>query len=378
MTERDFRQRQHFPGTTGNWFDVTLHGIVTIQRTPAILFAVFLFTIAALAARFHWGIALVWWGFFLADWLLLSGLPRLKKSYGPSKPPVLVLAVLRALVAQLPFFIALPAQFLGTILVIYAFWIEPHRILLTRQTLTSPKLKPGSPIKILHLGDLHLERVTARERQLIDLVKTTQPDIILFSGDILNLSYLKDPLAWQDARSIISQWTAPFGVYLVNGSPAVDLPDVFPNLIDDLPVHWLRDERISLTIRDQQIDLIGVTCTHRPFADGPKLDALTGSPSNHFTVLLYHTPDLALIAAQDGIDLQLSGHTHGGQVRLPLVGALFTGSLYGKRFEAGRLKVGNMILYVTRGMGMEGAGAPRVRFLCPPEVILWEISGEAL
>jgi predicted MPP superfamily phosphohydrolase len=62
-------------------------------------------------------------------------------------------------------------------------------------------------------------------------------------------------------------------------------------------------------------------------------------------------------------------------VRLPVFGALFTGSLYGKRFESGRRQVGTMTLYVTRGLGLEGKGAPRVRFLCPPEIILWEIGG---
>jgi predicted MPP superfamily phosphohydrolase len=91
--------------------------------------------------------------------------------------------------------------------------------------------------------------------------------------------------------------------------------------------------------------------------------------------LLYHTPDLAPEAAEAGIDLQLSGHTHGGQVRLPFFGALFAGSLYGKRYEVGRLSEGALTLYVTRGIGMEGKGAPRVRFLSPPEITLWELSG---
>jgi predicted MPP superfamily phosphohydrolase len=88
---------------------------------------------------------------------------------------------------------------------------------------------------------------------------------------------------------------------------------------------------------------------------------------------LYHTPDLAPVAAAQGVDLQLSGHTHGGQVRLPFFGALFTSSLYGKKFEAGRYQVGALTLYVSRGIGLEGKGAPRARFLCPPEMILWEI-----
>jgi predicted MPP superfamily phosphohydrolase len=56
-------------------------------------------------------------------------------------------------------------------------------------------------------------------------------------------------------------------------------------------------------------------------------------------------------------------------------GALFTGSLYGKRLESGRIQLAGLTLYVSRGIGLEGKGAPRVRFLSPPEIILWELSG---
>jgi len=71
----------------------------------------------------------------------------------------------------------------------------------------------------------------------------------------------------------------------------------------------------------------------------------------------------------DGFDLQLSGHTHGGQVRFPVVGALVTGSLYGKQLESGIFRLKEMLLFVTRGIGMEGAAAPRVRVFCPPEIM---------
>ncbi len=73
------------------------------------------------------------------------------------------------------------------------------------------------------------------------------------------------------------------------------------------------------------------------------------------------------------IDLMLAGHTHGGQVRLPLAGAIFTGSLYGRKLQSGEYWFYNTILYITRGIGLEGLGAPRVRFLCPPELIEWTI-----
>ena len=314
-------------------------------------------------------------GFFLLDWLLIALLPRMGKSYGPAKPPVLTLAILRMIFGFLPLPLGWLFQGTGTLLVIVSFWIEPHRLKVTHQTLETDKLPENVHLRILHLGDLHIERITKREKELQRQIDILRPDLILFSGDILNLSYRNDPTAMEQARQVIRQWKAPLGVYLVSGSPAVDLAENLPRQLNGLPVRWLQKDKVSIPLETGAVDLVGITCTHRPFIDGPHLLELVPHPPENFTILLYHTPDLAPIAARAGIDLQLSGHTHGGQVRIPGFGALVTGSLYGKRFEAGRILVDRLTLYVTRGIGMEGAGAPRLRLFCPPEIILWDIKG---
>ncbi len=375
MPRPDFRNRRYFPGTHGNPFDVVLRVARAIQRLPPPVFAAGLAVMALLAARLRWLPAGILFAFFLGDWALLAALPRAHKSFGPAKPPTLLLALLRAPFALLPGPVALAAQAIGTGLVIYGFWIEPNRVQLTRQTLHSPKWTAGArPLRVLHLGDLHVERITDRERQVVALARDTAPDLILFSGDFLNLSNVYDPVAWEAVRAVFRQLSAPLGVYVVSGSPPVDEPDVVPQLLRDLPVRWLQDEQVTLEYHGQTFDLAGVTCSHKPFEDAPRLARLVNHDPQRLKLLLYHSPDLAPDAAELGFDLQLSGHTHGGQVRLPILGALYSGSLYGKRFEAGRRQVGGLTLYVTRGIGMEGQGAPRVRFLCPPEVILWEIS----
>ncbi len=374
IKERDFSHLTKFPGETGNAFDVFLHRVEIVQRIPWPVFALLLLLIAGLVERFNPVSAGILWAFFLVDWGLLAALPRAGKSFGPPQPPALILAVLRSILAFIPAPAMWIVQLVGTAVVIDAFWIEPHRLTLSYQRLTSPKIKTAQPIRLLHLGDLHVERITGREKQLLRMVEELKPDLILFSGDVLNLSYLHDPQAWADARTILSQIHAPHGVYMVVGSPAVDLPEIMPDLLKDLPMKWLRDERVTLDFGEDQLDIIGVNCTHRPHIDRPSLDKLASRPEERFTILLYHSPDLAPAAAQHGIDLQLSGHTHGGQVRLPGLGAIFTGSLYGKAFESGRRQIDQLTLYVTRGIGMEGAAAPRLRFLCPPEIILWEIS----
>jgi predicted MPP superfamily phosphohydrolase len=382
--KKDFRHVRHFPGTDGNPFDVVLNGVDRVEALPAPVFAAALLGLAALAgwAYGDWLRALAVWAFFLGDWALLRGLPRAGRSFGPARPPTLLLALLRMPAALLPLPWMLPAQALGTVLVVYGFWIEPHRVGLTRQSLRTPKLRPGRPLSLLHLGDLHAEiAATERERQTLAHLRAAAPDVIVFSGDFLNLSYLHDERAWEVARGFLREVRAPLGVYAVTGSPAVDRPEVVPQVLEGLAhIQWLRDEAVTLEHAGQAIRLAGLSCTHKPHEDGPRLSALLGEAGADpppLTILIYHTPDLAPEAAEAGVDLQLSGHTHGGQVRLPGYGALYAGSLYGKRYESGRMQEGGLTLYVIRGIGMEGKGAPRVRFLCPPEICLWEISAEA-
>lgn len=376
FTKRNFSHLTRFPGTHGNDFDVILHWADRLEKVPAWLFALLLLALAALGALgdLTWTGAL--WLFLLGDWALLAALPRAGKSFGPAKPPALVLALARLPFALLPQPLAVLAQLLGTALVVYGFWVEPHRLTVTRQSLRSPRLNPNAPpLRLLHLGDLHLERVTQRERDLNRLITELQPDVIAFSGDFLNLSNIHDPVAWAHCRSILKEWRAPLGVYAVTGSPAVDQDDVAPQVLEGMPLRWLRDEKVTLSHSGQTVDIVGLACTHKPFVDRPTLDRVLEGRPPHFTVLLYHSPDLAPEAAEAGVDLQLSGHTHGGQVRLPFFGAFYAGSLYGKQLECGRYDVNGLTLYVSRGLGMEGKGAPRVRFLCPPEIILWELSG---
>ena len=379
MTSRSsFSKRTSFPGTHGGAFDVVLRTADAVERVPAALFALLLWGVSLLAFHGSWLGAILLWGFFLADWALLLGLPWVGKSFGPAKPPTLLLTLLRLPFAFLPGPWLWIFQGLGTLLVIHGFWIEPHSLRVTRQILSSAKLPAGSRLRLLHLADLHLERITGRERQLNRWIRELEPDVILFTGDFLSLSTVYNPKSWADARTILKDWQAPLGVFVTAGSPPVDPPEVLAHLLEGMPhIRCLHGERVSLTRDGLELDIVGLDCSHKPHLDGPKLAELAagGSPTR-FTLLAYHTPDLAPEAAELGVDLMLSGHTHGGQVRLPLVGALYTSSLYGKRFEAGRYTLDNTTLYVSRGMGMEGKGVPRVRFLCPPEIVLWEIGGE--
>lgn len=318
----------------------------------------------------------------LINWALLRRLPAQGRSFGPDQPGALALGAALALVALLLGLIgASPALTLVVVALIsalayYATWIEPFRLTLTRQRLnTSAWQGDGDCLRLLHVSDLHVERTTEREQRLNAMIESLQPDVIVFSGDFVSLSYNQDAQAKTDIRAIIGAWRAPLGVYCVAGTPIVEPMTRVLEFVEGLDhLTLLANRWVTVETRCGALHILGLVTTHDLKTDRAALAGMMrDAPADGVKLLLAHSPDIAPEAAQAGIDLYLCGHTHGGQVRLPLIGALVSSSQLGKRFIMGRYQVGRMTLYTSRGIGMEGLGAPRARLLCPPEVSLWEI-----
>lgn len=319
----------------------------------------------------------------LWDAAVLALQPRMKLAFGPFGPQFLLLQIPRWITAFLAGILArlwAPAPAFGLLagieltaagLLVWGAWVETRQVRVTRLNLPAPAFPPDAPpLRILHISDLHVERMGRREQQVIELARQLQPDIILVTGDYVNLSNVDDSQAHADARRVLAGLAAPLGMYAVLGSPPVDRNSA--GLFLGLDVRLMRDEvRLVDAGGGRRLALIGMDCSHDTVRDGERLRRLCRSlPADAHRVLLYHSPDLAPAAVELGIDLYLCGHTHGGQIRLPLYGAVITSSRLGKRFEMGHYPMGRTHLYVSRGVGLEGLGAPRVRFLCRPEVTL--------
>jgi predicted MPP superfamily phosphohydrolase len=336
-----------------------------------------------------WVVGAGLWAFVLADWGLLAVLPHLGLSYGMVQLPLLVLSLCRCLLALLavpfapfgsfPVLLAVAsAQVLVYVLMAYGTLVEPFRLKVDQVEVTSTKLdNPGKPLRIVQLSDLHVERLTRRERDLLARVAELAPDLIVLTGDFLSTSYSSDPRALDDLRILLAQLHAPGGVYAVWGTPEVDLPHVLRPVLVEEGIIVLEDEAVDVTIHGQQLWLMGLLCRRDLELGGAHLRGLVdGAPSDALTLLLHHTPDLMPQASAMGVDLVLAGHTHGGQWRLPGFGAILTSSHYWKRYEAGHYQEHDTHLYVSRGIGMEGFGAPRARFFCPPEVVAIRLTAQ--
>ena len=204
------------------------------------------------------------------------------------------------------------------------------------------------------------------EEHLLEAVRLTnalKPDAIVLTGDLVNSSWHYI----QPCAEIISQFQAPLGVFAVLGNHDywVGFLNHMLQSVRETGIVLLRNEAVPITRGRSTLYFVGIDDLWLRLANIKR--ALETVPDNACKIALMHEPDFADISAQAEIDLQLSGHSHGGQVRLPGIGPLILPK-YGEKYPMGAYQVGNFTrLYTTRGVGVL---PPGVRFNCPPEITL--------
>lgn len=251
---------------------------------------------------------------------------------------------------------------------IYASRIEPYRVQWREEII------PGGPgggkeIKILIFSDLHLDRFSPRETALLKQTREFAPDLILIPGDLTNLSFVGDPQTLESTRAVLRELGGLAPVFVSRGTPEVEPREWLIQLTAGTTARVIDHEKVEVMVGGIKLRLVGVPCDDDFMAREKSLADLMKGETDAPVILLHHSPDLGESAARLGVSLYAAGHTHGGQICLPVYGPLYTASRFGRKYAAGIYRIGKMTLVVSRGLGLEGAGAPRLRFLCPPEVI---------
>jgi hypothetical protein len=246
----------------------------------------------------------------------------------------------------------------------YAVAIEPHWLQIERVEVTLSRLPAEfTGYRIVQLSDLHLYRYNSPDkiRRAVDLALGLNPDLIVLTGDYV--SSLRDGEAGALEREL-SRLSAPDGVFAVLGNHDWWTDnEMVAAALQRANVILLRNENVAILRGKGVLYLAGVDDIWEHKDNLPQ--ALLGIPVEAGVILLAHEPDFAETAATDRrILLQLSGHTHGGQVRFPGMEA-FAKPRWGRLYTNGLYAVGNMHLYVTRGVGVI---FPPLRFFCRPEV----------
>ena len=216
-------------------------------------------------------------------------------------------------------------------------------------------------LKIVHLSDIHLSLYTSIEevQRVVDLANAQQPDLIALTGDYVTFS---PTYIWPAARAL-GRLRARLGTFAVLGNHdfRVSAEEITRALCAQR-IRVLRDSHYPLRSGRGTLWLVGVDDLWGAFENLPR--ALGPVPAHEPKILLCHNPLAIGRAARLDVDLMLSGHTHGGQVRLPLIRSFYR-SKFGERFVEGWNQLGNTQIYVSRGIGKV---VLPLRLACPPEI----------
>jgi len=250
----------------------------------------------------------------------------------------------------------------------WAFWLEPASFVITKTELKLPQWSTEcSPLKVVLLSDLHVGSPYNGLDNLAKIVaKTneTEPDLILLAGDfviheVMGGSFVRpEPIAQE-----LKKLTAKLGVYAVLGNHdwwysqrkvTAALQQVGIPVLENTAVH-LHDNQCNFWLAGIGDFWMG---QHRPER------ALEGIPEKVPVLAFTHNPDI-FYELPLRIALTFAGHTHGGQVNLPLVGRLIVPSRYGEKFAMGHIREGGGNMFVSTGIG---TSILPVRFRVPPEI----------
>ena len=310
------------------------------------------------------------------DLALLLLLPRLGISFGWPEPPWLLYTAGRSSLALLVGLLPVGGnwelaglalvQLTLTLLSLYGSLVEPFWLEQTRLTWQVRGLT--APLSLLLLSDLHLERPTRREAAVLEAVKQGRPDVIVVAGDLFNLSYVGDPETLQGVRNFLERLSAPAGVFIVRGTREMDPPGLVEAALEGLSIHRLENELVTVKRGKALLHLVGIPAEGKREVREHTLRELL-LQGEHPVAVVHHLPELMIAASDLEADLYLCGHTHGGQICLPLLGPVATGSRLGRRYVRGSHRLGRTQAYISRGIGLEGLGAPRMRFLARPELV---------
>lgn len=251
---------------------------------------------------------------------------------------------------------------------LYATLIEPRRLVVREEELPLPTWR-GPPLRVALLSDLHIGSPhwgVDRTRDLVATVNAKNPDVILLAGDyVIDGVLLGTKVSPEAIADVLGGLSARFGVYAVLGNHDWwnDGARV-RKALEAKGIKVLENEVGTFTHGDGPIAIAGLA---DPMTRSPQpAQTFASAPADALVVAMVHGPDVFPTIDKRPV-VTLAGHTHGGQVRLPLLGRLVVPSHYGQRFAAGHVVEDGRHLFVTTGVG---TSILPVRFGVPPEVVM--------
>ena len=256
---------------------------------------------------------------------------------------------------------------IGVFLAAWALWWEPGRLIQRSQTLELPCWQ-SEPIRVAVISDLHVGAPYIDEskvRRIVELVNADEPDVVVLLGDYVVQGVIGGRFVPPETTAaILGGLRSRRGVYAVLGNHDWWLnASRVSAALRSAGIHVIDDTSLPITTTDGHFWLVGIS----DYTEGKHdvASALSFITDESPAIAITHSPDIFPVIPKR-ICLTFAGHTHGGQVALPVVGRLIVPSRYGQRYAIGHIHEQGRDMVVTAGVG---TSIIPVRFRVPPEIL---------
>ncbi len=251
---------------------------------------------------------------------------------------------------------------------VWSFYFEPYEIKIENVELEIKNLPSVfNGLKIIHLSDFHSKNFGKREKNVLEIVETLKPDFVFITGDVVDWTSRNFEAIQPFWEELGQNYPGRiFGVYGNHDHRNIKFRKL-EKFLKESGIEFLKNESRKIELNNDFIYLIGVDDPHDGYDDLTK--AMAGLDSGSIKILLAHSPEIVRKIKNQNlrIDLILVGHTHGGQINIPILVDLILPLKYDKQYKKGFFKEDSISMHVSRGIG---PSVLPLRFNSFPEITL--------
>lgn len=255
-----------------------------------------------------------------------------------------------------------------SLIAIYAIYIEPNNLIIKEYKIENKNIPDSfDGLKIVHFSDVHYGSSVDLKylKKIVKKINSQKPDIVIFTGDLLDERYKYTEKDIKNIKNELEKLNSTLGKFAVSGDHDIKHEESFKKIIDKTFYLLENEEKLLYYKESTPISLIGLSDASETKVNYETLE----SENNYFRFIIAHEPDEYEKIKNYNFNIQLSGHSHNGQIRIPFIGAIYTPE-GAKKYYDEYYKLDNKEIFVSNGIGTSGIN---IRFNSKPSINLYRL-----
>lgn len=254
------------------------------------------------------------------------------------------------------------------LLLLYSKYIEPYNLIVKEYKIENKEIPQSfDGIKIVHFSDIHIGSTVNNKylNKVVNLINKQKPDIVIFTGDMIDKRKNLTDTEIEDIKNTLSKIKSNLGNYAITGNHDIKHLNDFKKIMDTNFTILDNEEKLIYYKENIPISLVGLSDSSETKINYEVLE----KENNYYKIIICHEPDEYKKISNYNFNIMLSGHSHGGQVRLPFIGKIYT-PIGAKTYYDEYYKLNNKEIFISNGIGTSTID---IRFNSTPSINLYRL-----